>query len=113
MPGQNAFGDRLNGKVREQGPSAHGWRAMAEARQGNEELRRNHNTIRPHRSLGRRASEEFAAADREQLNPQAVDTIAVPKLGGPSSHPGSPGRGSRHDLGKFEGLLSVDSKLLL
>lgn len=73
-PVQNAFSESFNGKMRNEWLNAHWWRTISEARHGNEEFRRIHNTIRPHRSLGRRTPEEFVSAEREQFNLQAVDT---------------------------------------
>ena len=73
-PVQNAFSESFNGKMRDQWLNAHWWRTIAEARQGNEEYRRLYNTVRPHRSLGKRTPVEFAAAERLQLISQAVGT---------------------------------------
>lgn len=73
-PAQNAFGESFNGKMRNEWLNVHWWRTIAEARQGNEEFRTIHNTIRPHRSLGKRTPAEFAAADGSNLSKQAVGT---------------------------------------
>lgn len=73
-PAQNAFGESFNGKLRNEWLNVHWWKSLEEARQGNEEFRTIHNTIRPHRSLGRRTPAEFAAADGSKLNRQAVGT---------------------------------------
>lgn len=73
-PAQNAFGESFNGKMRNEWLNVHWWRTIAEARQGNEEFRTIHNTIRPHRSLGKMTPAEFAAADGSNLNKQAVGT---------------------------------------
>ena len=73
-PVQNAFVESFNGKMRNEWLNAHWWRTITEAKAGSEEFRRIHNTIRPHRSLGKRTPEEFAAAERKLLKPQAVGT---------------------------------------
>ena len=73
-PAQNAFVESFNGKLRNEWLNVNWWRTIEEARQGNEEFRTIHNTIRPHRSLGRLTPAEFAAADGSKLNQQAVDT---------------------------------------
>jgi len=73
-PAQNAFGESFNGKMRNEWLNAHWWKTIAEAREGNEEFRTIHNTIRPHRSLGKRTPAEFAAEDGSNLNKQAVGT---------------------------------------
>jgi putative transposase len=73
-PAQNAFGESFNGKMRNEWLKAHWWRTIAEARDGNEEFRRIHNTIRPHRSLGKMTPAEFAAADGSNINKQTVGT---------------------------------------
>lgn len=73
-PAQNAFGESFNGKMRNEWLNVHWWRTIAEARQGNEEFRTIHNTIRPHRSLGKRTPAEFAAEDGSNLSKQAVGT---------------------------------------
>jgi len=68
-PVQNAFGESFNGKMRSEWLNGHCWRTVTDARQRNEEFRRIHNTIRPHRSFGNQTPEEFAPADRAQLRP--------------------------------------------
>lgn len=73
-PAQSAFGESFNGKMRNEWLNAHWWRTIEEARLGNEEFRTIHNTIRPHRSLGKMTPAEFAAADGSNLNRQAVGT---------------------------------------
>ena len=73
-PTQNPFVESFNGKMRNEWINAHWWRTIDEARQGNEEFRGIYNTVRPHRSLGGKTPEEFAAAGRSQLKPQAVGT---------------------------------------
>jgi putative transposase len=60
-PAQNAFGESFNGKMRNEWLNVHWWRTIAEARLGNEGYRTIHNTIRPHRSLGRRTPAEASA----------------------------------------------------
>lgn len=73
-PVQNAHCESFNGKMRNEWINTHWWRTLAEARQGNEEFRMLHNTVRPHRSLGKQTPEQFAAADQQQSNLQAVNT---------------------------------------
>lgn len=73
-PVQNAFAESFNGKMRDECLNAHWWRTIAEAQQGCEEYRTLFNGVRPHRSLGKRTPEEFIAAERARLNPQAVGT---------------------------------------
>jgi putative transposase len=73
-PVQNAFGESFNGKMRNEWLNAHWWRTITEAQRGIEEYRRIHNTVRPHRSLGRRTPAEFAAAHETTIHPQAVST---------------------------------------
>ena len=73
-PAQNAFGESFNGKMRNEWLNVHWWRTIEEAREGNEEFRTIYNTIRPHRSLGKRTPAEFAEMDGSNLNEQAVGT---------------------------------------
>lgn len=63
-PAQNAFGESFNGKMRNEWLNVHWWRTIAEARRGNEEYRTIHNTIRPHRSLGKKTPAEAVAETR-------------------------------------------------
>jgi len=73
-PVQNAHCESFNGKMRNEWINTHWWRTLTEAKQGNEEFRMLHNTVRPHRSLGKQTPEQFAAAVQQQSNLQAVTT---------------------------------------
>ena len=70
-PVQNAFVESFNGKFRDECLSEHWFLSLADARQAIEAWRREYNTERPHRSLGRRTPSEFAEA-LAQLTPVGV-----------------------------------------
>jgi putative transposase len=82
-PAQNAFGESFNGKIRNEWLNVHWWRTIAEARSGNEEYRTIHNTIRPHRSLGKKTPMEACAeargGDTQDRGPSRSLILGVPR----------------------------------
>lgn len=60
-PIQNAFVESFNGRFRDECLNEHWFLSVGDARQQIEAWRQDYNTLRPHRSLGQLAPEEFAA----------------------------------------------------
>jgi putative transposase len=58
-PGQNAFIQSFNGKLRDEGLNEHWFISLGEARETIEAWRRDYNEVRPHTSLGNRTPQEF------------------------------------------------------
>ena len=74
-PGQNAFIESFNSKLRDECLNEHVFRDLAEARQIIEAWRYDYNWFRPHSSLGARTPREFA----DQQGDGPLEQVGAPR----------------------------------
>jgi putative transposase len=68
-PTDNAFIESFNGKFRTECLNQHWFMGLEDAQQRFDDWRKDHNEVRPHRSLGHRTPTEFAASSRLPRQP--------------------------------------------